>query len=251
MTTKKRPKTFNIGIPLYPGFDPLDVIGPFEVFTWMSYIWQKRKVQVLLVGAADADTEKPAPSTSFSGMTILPQHTFDDCPPLDVIFVPGGDAGGVKTTMTDEAYQAFLKRQGKKAGYVSSVCTGALIVASSGLLDGYQATTHWSLVPCLNLFPKVKVVNGYPRYVVDRNRVTGGGISSGLDEALHMTALITGDTHIAKRVQLSIQYNPHPPFNDGDPYNAEYSVYEDTHVAFKDYIGELCKAIREVVGNSQ
>lgn len=246
-----QPETFNIGIALYPGFDALDVIGPFEVFTWMSYVWSERRVRVMLVGAADPQTGKPAPSSAFSGMTVIPQQTFDDCPQLDVLFVPGGDGDGVKAMMTDSAYQTFLKRQGEGAGYVSSVCTGALLLASAGLLDGYRATTHWSLVPCLHMFPRVKVANGYPRYVVDGNRITGGGISSGLDEALMMTAVITGDEHVAKRVQLSIQYNPRPPFSDGDPYYAEFSVYEDTLVAFKDYIDTLCGAIREVTGNSK
>jgi transcriptional regulator GlxA family with amidase domain len=109
-------------------------------------------------------------------------------------------------------YLDFLKAQAAGADYVSSVCEGAMLLAAAGLLDGYRATTHWAFVPCFARFPAIKVAKGFPRYVVDGNRVTGGGISSGLDEALQLVALIAG-ADIAKEVQMTTQYFPQPPFD--------------------------------------
>jgi len=238
-------RTFNIGIPIYSNFDPLDVVGPYEVLTTMGNIWTERKTQVFLIAAT------LCPVVSYNNLSVVPQQTLADCPQLDVLFVPGGDAEGVMAAMQDQTYLSFLKKQSKKARYVTSVCTGAFPLAAAGLLDGFQATTYWAMIPCLQLFPKIKVVNGYPRYVVDRNRVTGGGISSGLDEALAMVALFTGSDQIAKQVQLSIQYSPQPPFNDGNPCVADYSVYEPTYQGVKSgYVEPLCKLVREIVGKS-
>lgn len=118
--------------------------------------------------------------------------------------------------MNDKVYLDFIKQQSEKAVYVTSVCEGALILASAGLLDGYEATTHWAFVPCLKKFCKVKVADGYPRFVVDRNRITGGGISSGLDEALELIARASS-YEIARQVQLVTQYFPQPPINGSIP----------------------------------
>jgi cyclohexyl-isocyanide hydratase len=198
----------------------LDVIGPYEIFSWMARISGQQTTQVLLV----ATTLEPV--TSFSNLTIKPLQNFADCPPLDVLFVPGGSPEGVTAMMKNENYISFIRKQETHAAYISSVCVGALLLAAAGLLDGYKATTHWAFVSSLQLFPKIKVVNGYPRYVIDGNRVTGGGISSGLDQALKIAALITKSEDIARQIQLTIQYNPRPPFKDGDPCTADYSVYE-------------------------
>jgi cyclohexyl-isocyanide hydratase len=107
-------------------------------------------------------------------------------------------------------YIDFLITRGTKARFVASVCEGALVLAAAGLLDGYEATTHWAFVPCLKEFTKVKVVEGHPRFVVDRNRITGGGISSGIDEALKLVELLSSYS-VAQSVQQVTQYYPCPP----------------------------------------
>ena len=142
-----------------------------------------------------------------------------DCPPLDVVWVPGADPKFLAEAMKNETILGFLRKQAARRNYVVSVCEGALILASAGLLDGYEATTHWAFLPCFARFPTIRVAAGYPRYIVDRDRVTGGGISSGLDEALKVIALLRGDD-AAKNVQLTIQYHPKPPFQWGDPGQA-------------------------------
>ena len=136
---------------------------------------------------------------------------------VDLLFVPGaGDT--LADAIGDRTLHEFLRQKAKHASYVTSVCTGGLVLAAAGLLDGYQATCHWSVLDCLKLFPKVTVVNGFPRYLRDRNRFTGGGISSSIDEALFMVqqvvAELSGDAAngdaACQRVQLAIQYNPKP-----------------------------------------
>ena len=133
--------------------------------------------------------------------------------------MPGGNADQLKLRMADPVYLDFLKTRAKDATYVTSVCEGALLLASAGLLNGFKATTHWAFLPCLRRYKKVKVVPGYPRYQVNRFKgdkgqwryvVTGGGVSSGLDETLKLIALIAG-TAVAKNVQLNTQYFPKPP----------------------------------------
>lgn len=243
---KNLPKTINIGIPIYPNCDPLDVVGAYEVLSTMGYFLPKgHSVSVKLV-AASLDAV-----TTFNRLKLTPDVTFDKCPQLYVLFVPGGDSDGVTAMMTDETYQHFLKRQAKKAKWVTSVCTGAFLLASAKLLDGYEATTYWAVIECLKGFEKVRVVNGYPRYVVDRNRVTGGGISSGLDESLMLVELITGSRKIAEKVQLNIQYNPQPPYSDGDPGQARFSIYEPVHNGMKKgFIDVMCQAVKSVTDNS-
>jgi cyclohexyl-isocyanide hydratase len=113
-------------------------------------------------------------------------------------------------TGKDRSYLEFLVARSRDARFVCSVCEGALLLAAAGLLDGYQATTHWAFVSCLKRFSRVVVVEGHPRFVLDRNRLTGGGISSGLDEALKLIELLT-DAGVAQSVQQNTQYYPCPP----------------------------------------
>jgi transcriptional regulator GlxA family with amidase domain len=216
MTAEAKP--FSIGIPIYAGVDLMDVAAPFEIFNWMGYYWQQDpyapgSVQVQLF-AADGCTLKTR-----DGLTLTPDATFDDCDEsnqLDLLWVPGGSPDSLNRMMKDLTYLGFLKTQSKGARYVTSVCEGALLLASAGLLDGYQATTHWAFIPCLKSFKAVTVVDGHPRYVIDRNRVTGGGISSGIDEALDLVARISS-YEVALRVQAVTQYFPRPPFNGDIP----------------------------------
>jgi cyclohexyl-isocyanide hydratase len=138
---------------------------------------------------------------------------------LDVIWVPCGEPDALSRESGDpeRTYLDFLIRQSRHARYVASVCEGAMLLAAAGLLDGYEATTHWAFIPCLTeRFRKVKVVDGHPRYCLDRNRLTGGGMSSGLDEALELVQLVMG-TGKAQYVQQSIQYYPRPPVTSEIP----------------------------------
>ncbi|MFL6231210.1 MAG: DJ-1/PfpI family protein [Pyrinomonadaceae bacterium] len=253
-------QTFNIGMPLYEGFDSLDVIGPYEAFFWMGNYWAGHTVNRYLVGPACADDPTKAQTlTASNGLQIVPQKTFADPElQLDLVFVPGGLPEGFIATMTDQTYINFLRRHCANATYVTSVCFGAFLLASAGLLDGCQATTYWSGVKYLKLFPKIKVADFFPRYVVNdatgadaRRVVTGGGISSAIDEALALVALITGDDRIAQQVQLTLQYNPRPPFSGGDPTVADPSLWQPAAQGFDKAFGDsLTKAIKQVLGTS-
>jgi cyclohexyl-isocyanide hydratase len=238
------PQTFTVGIVLYPEFDLLDVAGPYEVFTFFDGAVIDRNVQVVTVA------EQKSPVKAAGGLMVTPGFDFHGCPPLDMLFVPGAGPG-MKTTIGNDRFLEFLRAAAHDARYVTSVCTGGILLAAAGLLDGYQATTHWSCIDCLKLFPNVIVVNGCPRYVRDRNRVTGGGISSTIDEALFMVQTIvtelTGDAekgaHATKSVQLSIQYNPQPPYPGGDPCSVDYAVYAPVAAGMKSFRDEVCKAV--------
>jgi len=198
-----------VGFPLYEGFDSLDVVGPFQTFTFAG-------MDRYLLGPTCHKV------TSFEGVALTPRATFEDCPQLDLLFVPGG-ANPVAVIEQGHPghnpYLDFLIRQAPGATLVCSVCTGSLLLAAAGLLDGHIATTHWAFKPVLSLFP-VKVVDDYRRYVKSGNCVTGGGISSGLDEALYIVSLLFG-TDQARQGQLAMQYHPQPIFHCGDPADAD------------------------------
>jgi transcriptional regulator GlxA family with amidase domain len=212
---------YNIAIPIYEGVDLMDVAAPYEIFNWMGVYWKAKTVKVELV-AANMLTIKTR-----DGLKLTPDKCFDDYHKhnlqADLLWVPGGDPKKLQEMMQDSCYLDFLKKQSEAASYVTSVCEGALLLASAGLLDGYSATTHWAFIPCLKAFPKIKVADGYPRCVVDRNRVTGGGISSGLDEALELVARVSS-YDVAKQVQLTTQYFPQPPFSGDIPGAKECSL---------------------------
>lgn len=219
--------TLTIGIPIYPGVDPLDVAGPYEVFSEMSTQVQKRCAVKVLVLAETADA---VPTRSFipggtSPMGLVPQATFAAVPHLDVLWVPGGAVDALETMMKGGTYLDALKGWAPGARFVTSVCEGAMLLAAAGLLDGYRATTHWAFIPCFSRFPAIKAVGGkhrrWPRFVVDPprpardalgTRVTGAGISAGLDEALQLVVMLFGKK-VAKQVQVDIQYFPDPPVN--------------------------------------
>lgn len=210
----QQPPPFNIVIPIYEGVDLLDVAAPHELFNWMGSYWKERTAKVLLVEA------KGRPVRTRDGLLLTPDKSFGAFRrrglQTQLIWVPGGDLSKLQKMMRDDHYLDFLREQSREASYVTSVCEGALLLASAGLLDGYRATTHWAFIPCLKSFPAIKVAAGHPRFVVDRNRVTGGGISSGLDESLEVIALVCG-RRIAKKVQLMTQYFPKPPVHGRIP----------------------------------
>lgn len=200
-------RNLTVGFPLYDNFDSLDIIGPFQTFTF-----------------ADMDRYLLGPTTdmitSFEGVAVTPRAAFNDpkLPQLDVLFVPGG-SNPVDVLqqghLGKNPYLDFLARQAPGCKLVCSVCTGALLLAGARLLDGHVATTHWAYKPVLKLFP-CTVVDDYRRYVQSGNRITGGGISSGLDESLYIVSQLYG-TDQARRCQLAMQYHPQPIFHAGDP----------------------------------
>jgi cyclohexyl-isocyanide hydratase len=187
---------------LFPALTQLDLTGPYEVFTRMP------GAKVVLI-AETLDAVK-----SDKGLTILPDIILAEAPQVDILFVPGGN--GVFEAMQSKPLVAFLQRQAAGAKYVTSVCTGALVLAAAGLLDGYKATTHWLSLNLLSLF-KVTVVE--ERTVADGNRITAGGVTSGIDFGLYLAALVYGEA-AAKEIQLMLEYNPQPPFNAGSPKTA-------------------------------
>ena len=188
---------------LFPGLTQLDLTGPYEVFVRLP------GMKVLLV-AESSDAVK-----SDHGLLFIPDVTFYNAPQVDILFVPGGN--GVFAAMQNKELLQFLQQQAVKAKYVTSVCTGALVLAAAGLLHGYKATTHWLSLNLLKLF-NIEVLE--QRVVADRNRITGGGVTAGIDFGLHIAASLYGDS-VAKEVQLMMEYNPAPPFDAGSPAKAD------------------------------
>jgi transcriptional regulator GlxA family with amidase domain len=195
-----------IGIPIYDGVDLLDVAAPYEIFNWMKAEVPALGVEVMLLAVDMKDV------TTLNGLTMRPEGKFKKFASLDVLWVPGGDPRALNRLIDDpkRTYLDYLCTVSAGARYVTSVCEGALLLAAAGLLDGFEATTHWAFIPCLKKYPAIKVAEGHPRFVVDRTRVTGGGISSGLDEAFKLVELLS-DYATAQKVQQTTQYYPCPP----------------------------------------
>jgi transcriptional regulator GlxA family with amidase domain len=205
---------FDLIIPIYEGVDLMDVAAPYELFNWLAPNWTKKKLTVTLV----AETLHPLKSRD--KLILTPTQTFDHYYKNNVqatmLWTPGGNPTDLHRLMVGSPYLDFLIQQSEKAHWVTSVCEGALLLAAAGLLNGYTATTHWAFIPCLAAFPQITVAPGYPRFIVDRNRVTGGGISSGLDESLEIIRIIAGEA-MAQSVQLNTQYYPVPPVSSTIP----------------------------------
>lgn len=200
--------TTQIGMLLFPDMTQLDFTGPFEVFARLP----NAEVHAVSRSLKPVRTER--------GLVMKPTATYKSAPPLDVVVVPGGP--GQQLLMTDEGTLAFLRRQAENARYVTSVCTGALVLGAAGLLVGYRATTHWLSLPLLALLGATPVD---ARVVVDRNRITGGGVTAGIDFGLRVAAVLRGEG-VAQSIQLQIEYNPEPPFRAGHPATAPASVVE-------------------------
>ena len=195
-----------IGIPVYDQVDLLDVTGPYEMFRWAKF-------EIELVA------ERPGLVSFRDSFSFQVMKGFEHAATYDVLWVPGGDPAALAKLMGDHkrSYLDFLVRQSRSAKIVASVCEGALLLAAAGLLDGYEATTHWAFIPCLReRFPKVKIAPRHPRFHLDRNRLTGGGISSGLDEALKRIEIHCG-IEVAREVQQTTQYCPKPPVTSRIP----------------------------------
>jgi cyclohexyl-isocyanide hydratase len=194
--------TLHIGFLLFPRVTQLDLTGPAQILS------RAPGAQVHLVWK----TRDPVPTDV--GFTINPTATFDDCPPLDVLCVPGGF--GIEDLFGDAATLAFLRRQGEHARYVTSVCNGSLVLGAAGLLDGYRSACHWLWLPFLARFGAVPVAE---RIVRDRNRISGGGVTAGIDFGLALAAELAGED-VARTIQLALEYDPQPPFDAGSPEGA-------------------------------
>jgi transcriptional regulator GlxA family with amidase domain len=192
-----------LGVPVYEGVNLLDVAGPLEMFYWAG---RDNDLQTTLVSADGCAV------TSLNGVRFEPHASFAQTPALDILWVPGGNPDALGAIMKDpnSPYLQYLRQGAAGATWVCSVCEGALLLARAGLLDGHAATTHWAFVECLQRFPAIKVDTTHQRFVVSGNRLTGGGISAGLDEALKLISLLFDDD-VAKDVQASTQYFPRPP----------------------------------------
>lgn len=207
---KLRPRTpRHIAMLAYPGMFPLDLVGPHSVLsglmnTKVDLVWKDKQ------------------PLSATGITVVPSATLDEVPAdLDVLFVPGGGEGTV-ALMNDDIILRFLADRGARARYVCSVCTGSLVLGAAGLLKGYNATTHWVTHDVLPLLGATSVKE---RVVIDRNRITAAGVSAGIDFALVLAGLMSGEPY-AKMLQLNIEYDPQPPFHAGSPAGAGPEITE-------------------------
>ena len=198
--------SLRFGILVFPNVQQLDLTGPYEVMVTVKgaeveLIWKDRD-----------------PVMSSTRLSLTPTATFDDCPPLDVLCIPGG--GGVNALLEDKAVLDFVWERSAQARYITSVCSGALVLGAAGLLKGKRATTHWYAHDFLEEFGAIPVD---ARIVEDGKLITAGGVTSGIDFGLALVARLLGQAE-AEIVQLSLEYAPAPPFRSGTPAEASPSV---------------------------
>ena len=224
----------HIAFLLFPGVTQLDLTAPAQVLSRLG----NSKLDLV------AKTMDPVPTDA--QFSLLPTATFAAVHHTDILCVPGGF--GTIAAMEDEETLAWLKQVVAEATWVTSVCTGSLLLAAAGLLGGYRAACHWASREQLAWFGVEPVAE---RVVFDRNRVTGGGVTAGIDFALALTAAIRGEDH-AKFVQLSLEYDPHPPFDSGSPERADPATlerYQAMVAKFAPGRAEKVRAIAEALGH--
>jgi cyclohexyl-isocyanide hydratase len=221
--------SFHIGFPLFSNVTPLDLIGPQEILSRLP------GAQCHLL-AHDMQ-----PVLSATGISLLPTMRYADAPQLDMVCVPGGP--GHLAAMQDPVLLDFLRQQAPGCQYVTSVCTGALVLAAAGLLQGYRAATHWMSVQRLSAFGAVPTSD---RVAIDRNRITGGGVTAGIDFALTVAAELHGEG-VARAIQLQVQYAPQPPFQGGDPVHADENILADARKAAVRYTEMMQKVDQKVL----
>lgn len=210
--------TLHLGLLLYPELTQLDLTGPLEVLARLPdatvhTVWKQ-------AGPVRAD----------SGLSLVASTAFADCPPLDLVFVPGGF--GQIALMEDDETLSFVRHHGERARWVTSVCTGSLVLGAAGLLRGYRAATHWMFMDLLPAYGAVPVAE---RVVVDRNRITAGGVTAGIDFGLRVVAEVAGDA-TAQAVQLALEYDPQPPFACGHPRTAPAALVDAVRARFAERI---------------
>lgn len=203
-----------IGIVVFPNAEELDFVGPWEAFSMAKRAHRG--------GTESPDPAAPAPDLGVhlvaqtrdvvrcaKGLRVVPDCAFEDAPPLDVVLVPGGI--GTRREVGNEALLAWLREVAPRCTWVTSVCTGSLVLAGAGLARGRRVTTHWAFVPTLReRYPDTTVLDGV-RYVRDGNLVTAAGVSAGIDMALWVVGQIWGVAH-ARLAQRMMEYDPAPPY---------------------------------------
>ena len=227
------PKPLHIAFLLFPDVTQLDLTGPAQVLSRLG----EARLDLVAKGRDPVRTD--------AQFDLLPTASFAEVPRADILCVPGGF--GTVAAMEDEATLAWLRLVGAEASWVTSVCTGSLLLGAAGLLKGYRAACHWASREQLAWFGAEPVAE---RVVFDRNRVTGGGVTAGIDFALALTAAIRGEDH-ARFVQLSLEYDPAPPFDSGSPERADAETlarYRTMVERFAPGRAEKVKGIAERLG---
>jgi cyclohexyl-isocyanide hydratase len=232
---RTREAQWRVGMPLYDGSTLLDFAGATQIFAFapgFEVAWL-------------APEKRPISTTE--NVSVLPHATFAEAGRIDILFVPGG-GNDVAKVMLDPVYVDFIREKGRAARYAGSVCTGAFLLAAAGLLDGCEATTYWSQRENLALFPAIRLAAGYPRWVIHRDRFTGGGISSSIDLALALVEQLAGPTQ-SMQTQLSVQYAPDPPFRAGDPGQAPPEVTKAVRAGQQDFIDAIRQSVEKLIGS--
>lgn len=222
----------NVTFLLFPNLTQLDFTGPLQVLS-------------RLPGAKVALAAKTmAPVATDTALTLNPTHDFSDCPPTDLLCIPGGF--GIDQAIADAETIAFVKREAARARYVTSVCTGAFILGAAGLLEGKQATAHWAYHDFL---PLVGATPVKARVVRDGNLFTGGGVTAGIDFAFTLAAEIAGED-VAKAIQLGLEYDPAPPFQAGAPEKAAPDALAAQKARYAPRVAEFLDVMKAAVKKS-
>ncbi len=218
---------------VFPGITQLDFTGPAQVFSRLPKA-------TLHVAARTRD-----PIATDCGFGIVPSTSFEDCSQADLICVPGGL--GVPEAIADAATVAFVRHQAEGARYITSVCTGALILGAAGLLKGRRATTHWAYT---GLLAESGATFEPGRVVMDGPVITGGGVTAGIDFALRVTAEIAGEEY-ARKLQLALEYDPHPPFDGGHPSCTAADLVERVRSRYQGQVDELRPVLRSLAAGDR
>jgi cyclohexyl-isocyanide hydratase len=219
---------FNIGFVIFPDLTQLDFTGPLQVLSRLPQ------------SATHIVAKSAAPVLSDCGLGLVPTHTFANCPPLDLICIPGGSEG-VAGIINDRDTIAFVREQAGGAKYVTSVCTGAFVLGVAGLLKGRRATTHWAYT---DLLPLVGATYEKARVVKDGNVITAGGVTAGIDFGLSVVAEIAGES-AARKIELGMEYDPAPPFDSGHPDKAPTLKSELLSARYDGFISMYRKRIEQ------
>lgn len=226
-----QPTAFHIGFPLFRGLTHLDLSGPHEILSRLPGAHCHLLAHTL------------EPVTSASGLALMPSLRFANAPPLDMLCVPGGP--GHLQAMGDAALLDFLRAQASGCRFVTAVCTGAMVLAAAGLLRGHRATTHWMSLDRLAAFGAIPSPE---RVVHDRDRITGGGVTAGIDFALTVAAVLQGEA-VARAIQLQVQYAPQPPFDSGEPAQAAPALVAAVRRGAAGYAAAMDEADRRALAS--